>query len=50
MPYENLTKPKKAIFDWTTGKLREVRKWRERDKEIEIVEDNESKRGVIVMA
>ncbi|KAJ2928010.1 hypothetical protein H1R20_g9081, partial [Candolleomyces eurysporus] len=45
MPYENMTEPKKAIFDWTAGKLREVRKWRERDKGIEVVEDDESKRG-----
>jgi hypothetical protein len=50
MPYKNLTGPKRAIFDWSAGKLKEVRNWTKKDGRVEIVEDNEAKGGVIVTA
>ena len=40
-PYENFTEDKRKIFDWTSGKEEEVRNWRVRDENVDIVEDNE---------
>ena len=39
-PYENFTEDKRKIFDWTRGKEEEVRNWRVRDENVEIIEDD----------